>query len=247
MSDRAGFDYNKVSPDTNPKDFIIEALQNEARLDATEKKDLRVQLAAAETLIELLLRSRVNGGDISSQQNKELEELKRLATTDPLTKVNNRLGLNTEVYAKRVLLEHDKPERKSDGVVLIFDIDFFKKINDTYGHATGDEALVVFANKLKNIFGKDAIVARFGGEEFVVYIPNDDLDSINKILSGSDNNPGRLGVIFESSEGKEVRFTVSGGIMELPIGKKLEDAIKIVDAKLYEAKNTGRNQILKVE
>lgn len=247
MSERISFDYNKVRPDKDPKDFIIESLQNEARLDAAEKKDLSFKLSAAEALVELLLRSRINGGDVTAQQVKELEELKAQATTDSLTKVNNRLGLNTEVYAKRVLLEHNKAERKSDGVVLIFDIDFFKKINDTYGHATGDEALVVFANKLKNTFGKDAVVARFGGEEFVVYVPNEDLDSINKKLSGSDSSPAQLGVNFESSEGKEIRFTVSGGMMELPIGKKLEDAIKIVDAKLYEAKNTGRNKILKVE
>ena len=111
--------------------------------------------------------------------NKELEynqeELKLLASTDPMTQLYNR-----RYFAK--VSEHtlDLARRNKKEVSLIMiDIDKFKNINDTYGHDIGDKVIIFLANQLKNYQRKSDIVCRFGGEEFVVLLPNTSIEDAN--------------------------------------------------------------------
>jgi diguanylate cyclase (GGDEF)-like protein len=121
-----------------------------------------------------------------------------------------------------------------DGVVAILDIDYFKRINDTYGHLAGDKTLVAFSKSLKGYF-KDYPVCRYGGEEFAIFAEGLTVDEFQRLL--------------EDCQKKQVRdadlngITFSAGISTYKAGY-IEVAINTADEKLYKAKESGRNLVV---
>jgi len=115
----------------------------------------------------------------------------------------------------------------------MLDIDFFKKINDTYGHQVGDEILKYFANTIKNSIRKSDYLVRYGGEEFLLFLPNIVKEEAKLILYKIKKNLKPY---------KGINFTFSAGIASE--GDKLAEMIKIADEKLYQAKRDGRNKIV---
>lgn len=171
---------------------------------------------------------------------KALEETILDAETDPLTGLTNRRGLSR--MGLRLMAEAD---RQGHGLyVLMLDLDHFKRINDQYGHATGDTVLVAFARVLETLAMADVLTVRMGGEEFALLVPDADSEPDTR-----DDRATRLGrairVALEPfAEQGMPALTVSGGVVRYTRGETLEGMIARADQLAYRAKRGGRDRIL---
>jgi two-component system cell cycle response regulator len=173
---------------------------------------------------------------------RELEESKKalaeLATTDALTQLKNRRLFYTQ--AEQNLADCRRNER--DMSVLVLDIDHFKKVNDTYGHHTGDEVLIRVAKLLSRMVRAVDTVARFGGEEFAVLMP--ETNKLGAAVLGE-----RIRSVIEKEhivvDGQTIAVTASLGIATLAAEQveSIDQLLSIADRRLYLAKNGGRNRI----
>jgi diguanylate cyclase (GGDEF)-like protein/PAS domain S-box-containing protein len=168
-------------------------------------------------------------------QRKEMEaHLERLATTDPLTGLANRGRFFAIATAE--IKRAERYERPL--AVIMVDIDFFKRINDAYGHEVGDLALREFANLCRTIARRQDIVARLGGEEFGLLLPETDRA---EALALADRL--RLAVEALRSDGLPAPMTISVGVSEVFLGEVTVDAaLARADQALYIAKRSGRNR-----
>ena len=123
--------------------------------------------------------------------------------------------------------------------MALLDIDNFKKLNDSLGHAAGDQALVALAQHVRKSLRPVDVVARFGGEEFVVLLPATPVDEAAKVLTRLQRE---LTASLFMHDGKEVFVTFSAGATPYRLGEKIEDALERADEALYEAKRTGKNR-----
>lgn len=158
------------------------------------------------------------------------------ATRDPLT----------DLYNRRSFLEMAQPilstaQRNARDVSLIMlDIDHFKSINDRFGHAMGDAALVAITKVLAKVMREGDIVARWGGEEFLILLPETNLESAVALAVRLQN---AISEIRLSSGNAEITFTASFGVANRNKHENLENLISEADSFLYQSKNTGRNKI----
>jgi diguanylate cyclase (GGDEF)-like protein len=169
-----------------------------------------------------------------------LSVLKDTSLKDPLTSLYNRRFLNE-------LLESNIPARVKEGYVhsvLMMDIDFFKKVNDKYGHNIGDEVIKMVAYVIKKHIRNSDIAVRYGGEEFLVLLINATSEKTIEIAKKISKDFSEA--IFVS--GKDTfKKTISTGICYYPTdANKLWKAIKLADEALYKAKNNGRNRIFEI-
>ncbi len=126
--------------------------------------------------------------------------------------------------------------------IVVFDIDHFKKLNDTYGHLAGDAVLIKVASILKSSFRKNDIVARFGGEEFVVLCLETSHENIYRTVNSIREKIEKTDFTYEDTH---LSVTISGGISAYPESAKTPEALfEAADKALYEAKRTGRNKIV---
>jgi diguanylate cyclase (GGDEF)-like protein len=163
----------------------------------------------------------------------KLRELENSAMHDPLTGLANRLRF------RQVIENKIDTCKKSDTplCILFLDIDFFKKINDTYGHECGDKTLVSLSRILEEHIRKTDLVARWGGEEFIIILSNIDTEIAQKIAQNI-----RIAVEeFKFSEVGEV--TVSIGVSCFDEADDVNSLVKKADALLYKAKESGRNRV----
>ena len=155
------------------------------------------------------------------------------AELDPLTGLLNRRGFEEAVA--RI------PDDGRTGVVMSCDIDHFKQINDRFGHAVGDRVISGLAKKIAEAVGPIAISARFGGEEFVAFLPGLDL---KQAAIRAQNVCDGFGGRDWNELGIDARVTVSIGVAVMTSGdRNIHDAIARSDRALYIAKTTGRNQV----
>lgn len=167
------------------------------------------------------------------QLSEALKTIKKITNTDPLTGILNRRAfhkiLKREIsFARR----HSLPLS-----FVMIDIDHFKRINDTYGHEMGDRILKRFARIIIKSIRHEDIFARFGGEEFILLLPNTDINSAFSVCE-------RIRQKIEKTKFKGIkeRITASFGITELLQQDKELDVLKRADEALYEAKRKGRNR-----
>jgi diguanylate cyclase (GGDEF)-like protein len=172
--------------------------------------------------------------DITDRKLLEFE-LARLASTDPLTALPNRRHFldvaNREVERMRRFLV--------PATVIMIDLDHFKDVNDTYGHATGDEVLRSACRILKQSLREIDVLARLGGEELVVMLPETNAEGA---LSAAEKLRGSLsnGTIFSGHN--EIKITASFGVAQVRSDdQSVEDVLDRADSALYEAKHSGRN------
>ena len=164
--------------------------------------------------------------------------LRELAHTDELTQLNNRRQF--ELIADQKI--HQWPQYQSI-CLLMFDVDFFKRINDSYGHDIGDQVLQNIAEIARKEMRREDVLARFGGEEFVALLPETALEDAMMIAN-------RLRQKIESStvyisNNIKLNFTISIGVSQLdPEDVDLHLLIKEADVALYRAKQNGRNQVV---
>jgi diguanylate cyclase len=168
----------------------------------------------------------------------ELRQLSEEVGTDALTQVANRRGLGKVFEVERARVEREGVEAAPLAVGLL-DIDNFKKLNDTLGHAAGDEALKSLAARVKEWLRPIDHVARFGGEEFVVLLPATPVDEAQAALTRLQR---RLSAALFMHDGREVFVTFSAGVTAWRPGEALEVALERADEGLYEAKRTGKNR-----
>jgi diguanylate cyclase (GGDEF)-like protein len=166
-----------------------------------------------------------------------LAHIQALATRDDLTSLPNRRYMTD-------LLDQEERRRAHDGLaacLAILDIDWFKKVNDTFGHAAGDEVLRRFSETcLRNLRGKD-VLARWGGEEFLLYLPDTRLDAA---VATVDRLMQQVRALRFQFDGKQVDVSFSAGLIEQEPGETIAHGIKRADALLYQAKAAGRNRVL---
>lgn len=155
------------------------------------------------------------------------QELARLATTDALTGLPNRRDFLTRLAVDGRI--------RQDGVLLSLDVDHFKEVNDAHGHATGDTCLRLLAERLRERMQGHALIARFGGEEFAVYLDG-------ATLAEAEAACDRLvePVWAETASGLAIRLSLSAGITMAAVGEPVDAALSRADAALYEAKARGR-------
>ena len=169
---------------------------------------------------------------------KEIEGIKQTAVTDMLTGLSNRRGLD-EILPRDL----DKArENQTPMVIALMDIDHFKRVNDEHGHLIGDNVLKMLAQVLKNhIKGKDT-AARFGGEEFLLVLPETRLDGARILIEQIRKTLGNMKWVAKDTRKSIGLITVSTGIAQYRDGESIEDFIKRADNSLYFAKETGRNR-----
>jgi diguanylate cyclase (GGDEF)-like protein len=162
------------------------------------------------------------------------QQLMTQANQDALTGAYNRHFYDSFLRPK---LEGFLRENRVCGV-LIFDIDFFKRINDTYGHAIGDEVLKTVVHLIKQNTRNNDYLIRWGGEEFILFVETEQLDVVMKV---AENIRETVATHDFSSVGN---VTISGGGTLLVPDERIETAIEAADQNLYQAKESGRNQIV---
>jgi two-component system, cell cycle response regulator len=160
-----------------------------------------------------------------------------LAIVDPLTRLNNRRFLQTQLTT----LLRDDTRRGTPFSLLVLDLDHFKRINDVYGHDCGDEVLRECAERLRTVVRGMDIVARFGGEEFVVAMPDTDAFAASRVAERIRDLIDKKPFIIAKGE-KRVHVTVSIGVASAARTGADPDALfKQADDALYDAKRAGRN------
>lgn len=196
-----------------------------------EQQDTQKHLQAFQTLL-----TKIKSLETESTSLREsLETAQRQVLRDPLTKLPNRLA-----YQERLTVELAKMRRNRSPLTLaIWDVDFFKKINDTYGHKAGDKTLLIIARLLLNNSRESDFLARYGGEEFLMLFPDTDAKSAKVVAE-------KLRQIISTSgfnySGHKITVTVSCGISEFAPDESAETVFKRADQALYQAKDNGRNQ-----
>ncbi|OOY85378.1 hypothetical protein BOW14_10485 [Solemya velum gill symbiont] len=175
---------------------------------------------------------------LMSELNQRQKQLQEQARTDPLTGINNR-----RQFYRLGEPEVDRSHRYGRPLsLLILDADHFKQVNDTYGHGVGDHILIALATGLEQSLRSSDIPARFGGEEFVVLMPETPSDTANEIAERLRAMVAERIVV--TSTGERVSVTISIGVSSLqPEDTDLDQMIKRADRALYRAKEAGRNRV----
>lgn len=170
---------------------------------------------------------------VNDKLEKQSQELFRLATTDPLTGLLNRRELQSQ--AKKVI--HQAARNLSTFALMSVDVDYFKHVNDTYGHQAGDKVLIHLANILSKERRVNDLVARIGGEEFVLILP--DIEHKDAFMLAE-----KLTKTVEKNVIDNLKITISIGLV-VTIKDTLIDfdaLLQASDQALYDAKKTGRNK-----
>ncbi len=183
-------------------------------------------------------------GDLVTITRKEYAALQSQATTDSLTSLANRTGYVTRLeqsFADRAR------ELATPYSVLMLDIDKFKDANDAYGHLKGDEVLVAVAEVIRSCIREKDIAARFGGEEFVITLPDTPAD-IAAMVAERLRKSIQENIAIDVKKEKHYHPTVSIGVATSIADKRVDlESVAVLqrdaDAALYQAKNAGRNQV----
>jgi c-di-GMP phosphodiesterase len=178
---------------------------------------------------------------------KELDnaqkDLQILASTDPMTKLYNRRSFND---ISESIFKISK-RNKSPLSIIMIDIDKFKNVNDTYGHKTGDSVIIKLAEFLNSSNRKSDIVCRYGGEEFVILLPQTGIEG--SIIVAENIRKQVENIVVKSDKNQMLNFTISLGVSEVNFRQEsnIESALNRADEALYIAKNNGRNQVAKID
>lgn len=173
--------------------------------------------------------------ELYKRLKKEIKKNRNITYIDYLTKVNNRKSFDKRLEE----LLNAKKRYLNAFSIMLFDIDDFKKINDTFGHQKGDEVLIDMANLVTNTIRKSDYLFRLGGEEFAILFPETDLKS-SLIIANKIKNL----IEQEFEEVREGSITISGGVYEVNIDDTSDSIYKKADSLLYIAKNKGKNKII---
>lgn len=187
--------------------------------------------------LKVFLGSIANQIAISIENSYLYKQLERMTQMDPLMDIYNRK------FFFQLMDKFIKENNEEKFAIVMIDIDNFKKVNDNYGHQFGDKILINTAKVIKNWLGENDIIARYGGEEIILYITNfdDEISVYNKvsIIRRSIENS------IVNFQGREKSVTASFGISYFPLdGQSINELIRIADNLLYKAKKVGKNKVI---
>lgn len=169
---------------------------------------------------------------------------KRKDTLDEFMRYNMYHDALTGLYNRRFLerqMEQTGGTSKTDYIICLLDIDFFKKVNDTYGHAVGDVVLSKMAEFMKEAVGQDNLAVRWGGEEFILYFPNATIETVQPLMESLRKRVEET--IIETTE-HQIKVTITVGVAIGRAGRNYQKVIRIADEKLYYGKQHGRNKVV---
>lgn len=177
------------------------------------------------------------------QRTKDLEaskeELKLLASMDPMTKLYNR-----RYFAEVSEDIFNMSKRTNNDVSLVmFDIDDFKNVNDTYGHHIGDKVIIGVANILLEHTRKSDIVCRFGGEEYIILLPDTELKYSIQLAETIRELVENMVITYDQDQELQVTISIGVSIVDRVVDNDIEVAINKADNALYEAKRSGKNRV----
>ena len=194
------------------------------------KEDFEAEMPAG------LLKVEDEIGDLARSGKKMQESIRRQVEYDEMTQLYNRR------YGDKNLLKM-KAQMQISGIkycVAIGDIDFFKKVNDNYGHEAGDEVLIHVARVLKEKLLANGFVCRWGGEEFLIVIESHTIEQAEHILQSILDTLRNQTITYQE---QQIRVTMSMGLVSVKAEDEIDDILRCADQKLYEAKENGRDQI----
>jgi diguanylate cyclase (GGDEF)-like protein len=229
----------KTFPETNDIPVIIISASS-ADDNIIQALDLGANDYVNKPVVYPILAARMRTALRLKQATMELEimnhELRRLATTDPLTRLSNRRHFFSLANA-----EFSKAQRHNRPLsIIMMDVDEFKMLNDTYGHAAGDKALDILADCCREAVRESDLVGRIGGEEFAICCPDADLQGASVIAERIRTTCERRVVSFGE---RTFTFTVSLGVTcRAKNDSNFDDMLNRADQLLYQAKGAGRNK-----
>lgn len=181
---------------------------------------------------------RIMGAHVDVTRRKEYElQLARLAHVDPLTGLSNRRKLSEQLKQ-----ESERARRHGSALsIAILDVDHFKRFNDTYGHELGDRVLTELARAMEDCLREYDLFGRWGGEEFLVLLPNTGLTEALAVAGRMQTSIRQRSMLHE---GKAVSITASIGLAEYRVGENPSETLRRADRALLKAKRTGRDRVL---
>ena len=210
---------------------IITDILNETRNVQTETVRSRDMIVAAQKEVS---EAEARIKDLESK----LAHMSELVREDQLTGSLNRRGMD-DVFER----EADRADRRNTPLcVALLDLDNFKKLNDTHGHAAGDEALIHVVRIVKQTLRSIDVIARYGGEEFVIIMPETGLEEASQAMTRVQRE---LTKHFFTANDQRLFITFSAGVALRAPREPQEAAIKRADKAMYEAKQTGKNRVVK--
>ncbi|PIQ50494.1 MAG: GGDEF domain-containing protein [Comamonadaceae bacterium CG12_big_fil_rev_8_21_14_0_65_59_15] len=223
-----------------PSAYVVAAVKT--RL-LTIAKPVLWQMLANQPVMALnllhVLSQRIRENNVVLLSSIELQRAYRSkAESDGLTGLHNRSWFQ-EVFPKQLELCERTGQQ---ACLLMLDIDHFKRVNDDYGHLSGDQALRHIASVLRSNLRSTDLCARYGGEEIVVLMPGSDLLQAQPVAERLRQGVANAPLVL--ADGRALELKVSGGLAQWQPGTTLDDLVRSADQALYEAKSSGRNRIM---
>ncbi len=209
---------------------IKEIMRKETRKVLEESENFNTKVAQFEEELK-------NSAERIQILEEELLKVKEESSTDPLTKVLNRRYFDLKI--QEVVNEFSR--YGSDTCFVMLDIDFFKKLNDRYGHQAGDKALEATAKLIKESVRKTDLIFRYGGEEFAAILSKTNIEDGRKLV---EELRLRIAEQVFAYKGEPVSVTISCGITTMQSGDTAENLVERADKALYQAKENGRNRVI---
>lgn len=172
---------------------------------------------------------------LEKDRQRAHDRLEKLADEDSLTKLHNKRRFFE-------IIERKSKACTSRQFLAMLDLDYFKHINDTYGHLVGDKMLIELGNILNKYEQQNVVIGRYGGEEFIVYIEEDEQSKVLDLIFGIQSDIRTTPFTIDGN--LTLNLTVSIGISEIQKGMSLTEAVQNADRALYTAKESGRDRVV---
>lgn len=220
-----------VNAGMNWVEYLVQHKSEENKVKLNLYGEIRYFSISASIVSEELGHFAVIMSEITQQENYK-RELEYLSTTDALTRIGNR-----RYFQMKLQEEIARSKRyKTPLSMILFDIDFFKQVNDQFGHDVGDQVLAEYADMIHDLLRENDVFCRIGGEEFVIISPHTALEDARVVAEKVRH------VVKESK--RIVPITMSFGVVEYQMSESLESMFKRADQMLYTAKEHGRDRVV---
>lgn len=244
--------YELISELDEKKDIIISEDKKTGVFPLVSEENITGCIVAHST-IDKLTNDEINYiSELTKQSSTTIEranvysEILKNATMDALTGLNNR-----RQFEVRLKEEYSSANRQNTPLcAIMIDIDFFKKFNDTYGHAIGDTVLRTTANVIKEQLREYDIPSRYGGEEFCILLPQTNIDEAKIVAERLRTSVENKKIEIQTNKNEQIKHisvTISVGLAQLDIKDMTDDLYMKADRALYEAKEQGRNRVVVYE
>lgn len=244
--------YELISELDEKKDIIISEDKKTGVFPLVSEENITGCIVAHST-IDKLTNNEINYiSELTKQSSTTIEranvysEILKNATMDALTGLNNR-----RQFEVRLKEEYSSANRQNTPLcAIMIDIDFFKKFNDTYGHAIGDTVLRTTANVIKEQLREYDIPSRYGGEEFCILLPQTNIDEAKIVAERLRTSVENKKIEIQTNKNEQIKHisvTISVGLAQLDIKDMADDLYMKADRALYEAKEQGRNRVVVYE